>query len=377
MLFTGFYLAFTSGSGNSVISGRGADFQSGSDNVVIGNFGNLKYGNQNTYIGGVGNNPTTESNTLRIAAGTTTILTKSGSNALQIDGDTQITGSLGINFNNSTYYGTQISNNNTAGDIFSYATEYNNFYFGVFSGSYDNELYIAANQNDGIKYSDWNGSGYSEWLVNPPNTGTNPAPQFKRGLGITGSLYPHNGLDILGSVDISGSLTTNNDIFFSGSNYQTQGVIGIVNNQTLQIKNNGLGGGYNQSGSAIQMSFNTGSGGNASFQMNANVSGSSSDFSILNVAGITKVRGLAEEFLFSKTEGFPSTAADKFEVIATDITLNGNTVITGSLNVSSKTSIANAMNLTTMNPLPTGVVGDLAVSGSSLFFYNGAWTLII
>ena len=47
------------------------------------------------------------------------------------------------------------------------------------------------------------------------------------------------------------------------------------------------------------------------------------------------------------------------------------------LQINAKTSIKNAMNLTPMDPLPAGVVGDLAVSGSSLFFYNGAWTLII
>ena len=48
------------------------------------------------------------------------------------------------------------------------------------------------------------------------------------------------------------------------------------------------------------------------------------------------------------------------------------TTVTGSLNIS------NVMNLKTQNPLPAGNIGDLAVSSSNqLYFYNGAWTLIV
>ena len=44
---------------------------------------------------------------------------------------------------------------------------------------------------------------------------------------------------------------------------------------------------------------------------------------------------------------------------------------TGSVN------ITDTMNLTAQDPLPSGNVGDLAVSGSNLFFYNGAWTQVV
>ena len=44
---------------------------------------------------------------------------------------------------------------------------------------------------------------------------------------------------------------------------------------------------------------------------------------------------------------------------------------TGSVN------ITDTMNLAAQDPLPTGNVGDLAVSGSNLFFYNGAWTQVV
>jgi len=42
--------------------------------------------------------------------------------------------------------------------------------------------------------------------------------------------------------------------------------------------------------------------------------------------------------------------------------------VTGSVNIS------NVMNLKAQNPLPAGTIGDLAVSASHLYFYNGAWT---
>ena len=99
LLFTGFFMGFTSGSFNTVISGNGgANFRSGSNNTILGNIGSLEYGNYNTYIGSGG--PTSiESNTLRISAGGSDILVKSGSNALQIGSNTQITGSLNVSGN--------------------------------------------------------------------------------------------------------------------------------------------------------------------------------------------------------------------------------------------------------------------------------------
>jgi hypothetical protein len=40
-------------------------------------------------------------------------------------------------------------------------------------------------------------------------------------------------------------------------------------------------------------------------------------------------------------------------------------------------NISTVMNLTAQDPLPAGTVGDLAVSGSNLYFYNGAWTQVV
>lgn len=55
----------------------------------------------------------------------------------------------------------------------------------------------------------------------------------------------------------------------------------------------------------------------------------------------------------------------------------GNKTITGDLNVTGSINISQTMNLASQDPLPTGVVGDLAVSGSGLYFNNGtSWSLI-
>jgi len=47
------------------------------------------------------------------------------------------------------------------------------------------------------------------------------------------------------------------------------------------------------------------------------------------------------------------------------------------LEVTGSVAVTEAMNLAPQDPLPAGTIGDLAVSGSNLFFYNGAWTQVI
>ena len=45
--------------------------------------------------------------------------------------------------------------------------------------------------------------------------------------------------------------------------------------------------------------------------------------------------------------------------------------------ISGSVNITDVVNLTPQNPLPSGVVGDLAVSGSNIYFYNGTWAQIL
>ena len=50
---------------------------------------------------------------------------------------------------------------------------------------------------------------------------------------------------------------------------------------------------------------------------------------------------------------------------------------TTNIHVSGSVNFKDTLNLASQNPLPAGSIGDLAVSGSSLYFYNGAWTLVV
>jgi hypothetical protein len=52
-------------------------------------------------------------------------------------------------------------------------------------------------------------------------------------------------------------------------------------------------------------------------------------------------------------------------------------IASGSFDISGSVSIKQVLNLVSNDPLPSGNIGDLAVSGSNLFFYNGAWTQVV
>jgi len=54
-----------------------------------------------------------------------------------------------------------------------------------------------------------------------------------------------------------------------------------------------------------------------------------------------------------------------------------NDIVTNNLFASSSVNITQTLNLASQDPLPAGTIGDLAVSGSNLFFYNGAWTQVV
>ena len=51
--------------------------------------------------------------------------------------------------------------------------------------------------------------------------------------------------------------------------------------------------------------------------------------------------------------------------------------LSGSADISQSLQVGTALTLKPNDPLPTGIIGALAVSGSSLYFYNGAWSLVV
>jgi len=95
----------------------------------------------------------------------------------------------------------------------------------AYGTGYDNGYHIDINSG-GTTFSDYNTSYVKQpWLKILPNPNTNPAPQFQRGLGITGSLVQSGSVNITGSVNgnvsalsissNTASLNLNNGNFFT------------------------------------------------------------------------------------------------------------------------------------------------------------------
>jgi hypothetical protein len=225
------------------------------------------------------------------------------------------------------------------------------------AGNYD-AIHIQSNLNAGTDFQDLPSDTFvlNTWLNIPTNTGNNPAPQFKRGLSVTGStnvqqltaslqqghLFVGNASGRTTTVATSSFVSTNQTGSFAllgGSNNFTNtntfnsvtvfaggndnyATTQLVNNQTLLTRNVSVSSGYN-SGSFQQLSMSTGSGGNTSFQMQSILSGSTADLSIFNSAGSTSGRLLADTILFAKNQGFPNTPSTTFTVESTNIKLVG------------------------------------------------------
>lgn len=166
-------------------------------------------------------------------------VTNTTPNSLIVTRDTVITGSLNvdsgsllINKNYDTFHGAEIVNNQIDGGYYSYSSGSNNINFGTFGSGFDNELFIGTNATDGVTFSDWDNNigNYSPWLITLPNNGSNPAPQFQRGLGVTGSLV------VTGSIKSTNSFT---QVRMSTTQSVTQGSDTTVNFDTIDVNNNG------------------------------------------------------------------------------------------------------------------------------------------
>jgi len=155
------------------------------------------------------------------------------------------------------------------------------------------------------------------------------------------------GSAFLGRFNDTGSFANTSDIVFAvgtGTAAATR-----RNGLTIDTGSNVLvSGSFNVSGSATFSGTAFAVNNNASFgTVNMNATGSGAQMNLRSVA--VTVSG-------SNTISLNST----------------NTNVTGSL------KLANVMNLRGQDPLPAGTIGDLAVSSSNkLYFYNGAWTLIV
>jgi hypothetical protein len=171
------------------------------------------------------------------------------------------------------------------------------------------------------------------------------------GLSMTGSLQGTSSFAVSASYATSASYTpTLQQVLNSGAGAGNYGAVGSAsiqltnfsNNRTLYLNNNSF--------PTIKMEDNNDAANNLTIDLNTlvldNVSYNWSD-------------------IVSNTSSFALTASSINPLVQ-------NLLVTGSVNISS------ALNLAPTNPLPTGVVGSLAVSGSNLYFHNGAdWIYVI
>jgi hypothetical protein len=108
----------------------------------------------------------------------------------------------------------------------------------VNDGGYD-AFNVVTNLNAGTEFRDLPSDTFvlNTWLAIPQNTGNNPAPQFKRGLGVTGSANFEELTGSLGAFSASISNRINNVSGSGGtidtSSFATTGSNNFVGNQTI------------------------------------------------------------------------------------------------------------------------------------------------
>ena len=66
------------------------------------------------------------------------------------------------------------------------------------------------------------------------------------------------------------------------------------------------------------------------------------------------------------------------EVLVSNLAVTSSNAFVGTQTITGSLNITNVLNLAQLDPLPSGSIGDLAVSGSSIYFYNGSqWLSLI
>jgi hypothetical protein len=99
--------------------------------------------------------------------------------------------------------------------------------------TYSTELFIQTTSGK-TSFNDFSIGDYSykEWLAIPQNTGNNPAPQFKRGLTVTGSLITSGSNTFVGNQTITGAVNISGTTVFR-SGVTVSGALSVQNNATV------------------------------------------------------------------------------------------------------------------------------------------------
>jgi hypothetical protein len=231
---------------------------------------------------------------------------------------------------NSQYYGNQLYWNSVNGNAGLLIGEKNKaeLYVNAFSGAYDNVMKVKADAS-GVSFNDWDLPSYgdSPWLT-VEQSGT---PTFTRGLQVDGQLQ-----STMDAVD------NNNQV-------NTVKVNDWIDPQGYTISNSTLGWQrYDGTVQGFVQELYTG------------------DYSY----------GSSVQHEPSKWEAILFASGSPYSGGGIKVQDQGDTSVHITLNAD-KTNVTNVMNLGAQDPLPAGTIGDLAVSGSNLYFYNGAWTQVI
>jgi hypothetical protein len=190
--------------------------------------------------------------------------------------------------------------------------------------------------------------------------------------GLRNSIAVGYGLTVSGSH--SAAVTSNQGAaYFGRFNSEDNGLADV--SRTVFAVGTGTAFGNRRSGLYVTSGSLVGVSGSMLVQGNTSIAGLTN---VLTVTGSQTIQhsiaGQPALTVIAQGTGQPSlTVTGSLNVTGTlDHTIFGN-----SLSISGSVNVRNVMNLTPLNPLPIGTIGDLAVSGSNLFFYNGAWTQIV
>jgi hypothetical protein len=230
----------------------------------------------------------------------------------------------------------------------------------------DIELLVQVNTGSGIQFQDIRNDtyAYETWLRIAPNTGTNPSPQFVRGLGITGNLLVSGSSNVTGrtflyrdineghALDVDGDTNLKRLQFdtspFVAGTLSNLGAIRYNNNDTFTISN------YSKaqfpSGTFIDMVCSTGSNYG---QINLYSKWNGVDNEGLTVANYN---GFSEVFINTDKTAIQSSVA-----VTGSFGLSGSLDVIGSFGLSGSTTVTGSF----------GLSGSLNTTGSINAFGTG------
>ena len=280
------------------------------------------------------------------------------------------------NFNGFAVQGSNFSSNQVIGQYL-FSSGLTQFNMGVYDGSNDVELYVTTTTGQTL-FQDWNNGSfnYNTWLAIPANNGSNPLPQFKRGLATTGSISILSGslllADSSGSVRIADNFNrlalykdenTSKIIVASNCNMDqvnTQfGVVSgstnltVIGGNTLPFRTGSNNLFVGAISSLVSGSYNTFIGTSPQFATGSNN---------VIIGGISNtITGATNDLLSIGTTNYPSVISKNDY---NPLIINSNTTISGSLNISGGTR-----NKVISGSFSSGT-GSLDLSLGNSFYFN-------